>query len=125
VITADEIHRCEETLREAILASDVPALSRLLGDQLIFTNQDGIRLTKEDDLVAHRSGQLSIQEMNSEGRTVRMFGDTAIVCVDVFLAGNYGGSAFSGTFAYTRVWQRQSGTWQVEAGHCSQIIRPA
>src|SRR3546814_2782169 len=45
-----EIERCEEQLREALLNSDVGLLDSLLGDDLIFTNQDGMRLTKADEI---------------------------------------------------------------------------
>src|SRR3546814_20283450 len=55
-----EIERCEEQLHEALLNSDVGLLDSLLGADLIFTNQDGMRLTKADDIAAHQSGLLAI-----------------------------------------------------------------
>src|SRR3546814_14068982 len=62
-----EIERCEEQLREALLNSDVGLLDSLLGDDLIFTNQDGMRLTKADDIAAHQSGLLAIETLSQQG----------------------------------------------------------
>ena len=117
-----DIEECEEQLRAAMLTGDVAQLDRLLSDEAIFTNQDGVRLTKGDDLSVYRSGLLTIQEVCPVGEMiVRRFGDTAIVCLTAKLAGKYDGRAFAGTFAYSRVWHREDGNWQVEAAHASAI----
>src|SRR3546814_19616454 len=80
VCSSDLIERCEEQLREALLNSDVGLLDSLLGDDLIFTNQDGMRLTKADDIAAHQSGLLAIETLSQQGeRIIRRLGDTALV----------------------------------------------
>jgi ketosteroid isomerase-like protein len=120
-----EIENLEEQLRVAMLASDVEKLDLLLSDTLLFINQVGMRLTKDDDLSAHRSGLLMIEKLDSRGdRIVRPLGDTVIVCLTVDLAGKYAGQPFEGTFAYSRVWHRKHEGWQVEAGHCSNVMSP-
>ncbi|MDE8651517.1 nuclear transport factor 2 family protein [Novosphingobium album (ex Liu et al. 2023)] len=117
-----EIAAREADLRQAMLAGDVAALDRLLADDLIFTNQDGQRLTKADDLSAHRSGLLRIVRLDPVGAPVmRLLGDAAIACVTVDLAGTYAGQPFGGVFAYTRVWHRAGEAWRVAAGHCSPV----
>src|SRR3546814_6777533 len=90
VCSSDLIERCEEQLREALLNSDVGLLDSLLGDDLIFTNQDGMRLTKADDIAAHQSGLLAIETLSQQGeRIIRRLGDTAIVCLTIEVAGKY------------------------------------
>jgi uncharacterized protein DUF4440 len=119
---ASDIENCEADLRQAMLTSDVAQLERLLSATLVFTNQDGARLTKEDDLSAHRSGLLAIEKLDLASEPiVRLLGDTAIVCLTVDLAGKYNQRAFGGKFAYSRIWHRKSGKWQVELGHCSSV----
>jgi hypothetical protein len=119
-----EIEDHEEQLRQAMLNSDVGRLERLLSPSLIFTNQDGTRLTKEDDLATHRSGNLKIETLEQVGEvTIRLLGDTAIVCLNAALTGSYAEQPFGGTFAYSRIWYRQAGAWQVEMAHCSQVSR--
>lgn len=119
-----EIEELEQRLRQAMLSSDVRVLEGLLSDELIFTNQDGFRLTKEDDLRAHRSGLLSIQKLDIVHQRIRLLNDAAIVWVTARSAGTYSGTAFDGTFAYTRLWCRTSRGWRIEMGHCSNVTHP-
>jgi len=115
-----EIGMLEEQLRAAMLASDVSRLDELLSDALVFTNQHGLRLTKADDLAAHRSGLLAIDTINvRDVPVIRLLGNTAIACLTVDVEGRYADQGFGGTFAYSRVWHRTDGRWRIEAAHCS------
>lgn len=117
-----EIERCEQQLRDAMLHSDVAQLDRLLSAELIFINQDGARLTKADDIAAHRSGLLAITALSEQGeRIIQRLGDTAIVCLNTEVSGEYAGQQFGGTLAYSRVWHRRDGRWQIMLAHCSAV----
>lgn len=121
-----DIAHCEQQLRDAMLHSDVAQLDRLLSDGLIFTNQDGARLTKTDDIAAHRSGLLAITALSQAGeRSIRRFGDTATVCLTTEVCGAYAGQPFRATLAYSRVWHHQDGRWQVVLAHCSVVASGA
>lgn len=111
----------EEQLRTAMLRSDCEALDRLISAELVFTNHAGIRLTKQDDIAAHASGELQIRRLDVFDQTIRVLGDTAIVCLVAAIEGSYAGNAFSGSFAYTRFWFCSSCGWKIEAVHCSQV----
>jgi len=98
------IEDCEEQLRQAMLQGSVPKLEDLLSDDLIFTNQAGIRLSKADDLASHASGLMKIQKIDHLSTPAfRYLRDIAIVCVETEVAGSFDGQAFAGSFAYTRV----------------------
>jgi len=117
-----EVKHCEQQLREAMLHSDVTQLDHLLSDGLIFINQDGARLSKADDIAAHRSGLLAIKTLSEKGECViQRFGDTATVCLTIEVAGEYVDQQFGGTFAYSRVWHQKDGRWQVVLAHCSAV----
>jgi hypothetical protein len=58
-----QIRAAEEQLRIAMLRSDVSVLDALLAPELLFTNHLGQVLSKVDDLAAHRSGRLKVQEL--------------------------------------------------------------
>lgn len=118
----DAVIEAEATLRAAMLASDVAALDALLSDRLCFTDHAGNRLSKGDDLAAHRSGRLRIETIDPVGLPdLRMWGDCATVCLTVDLAGLYDGNAFFGRFAYSRVWSWDGGRWRVILAHCSAL----
>lgn len=116
------VHDAERRLRLAMLAGNVEALENMLSERLIFTDQHGNRLSREEDIAAHRSGLLDITAIDFTGDpVVHEYGDTATVCVTADLAGSYGGTEFFGTFAYSRVWLRTDGEWRVILAHCSAL----
>lgn len=117
----DQVISMEAQLREAMLAGDVLALDVLLADDLVFTDQTGMRLTKADDMAAHRLGRLKISQIDISDQHVRPSGTCAIVTLVANVGGSFDGHSFSGRFAYTRVWERQDGKWRVAAAHCSAM----
>ncbi len=118
----DAIVEMEEALRRAMLAGDAEALDRLLADDTVFTDQNGGRMGKQEDLAAHRSGLLRLTNVDVSEQEIRMFGDVAVVTLTAALAGSYGGEGFAGRFAYTRVWARAGDSWRVAAAHCSPSL---
>ncbi|MBP0017845.1 MAG: nuclear transport factor 2 family protein [Cyanobacteria bacterium SBLK] len=117
-----QIIEAEERLRLAMLASDVKVLDELIAPELIFTNHLGNVLSKQDDLTAHKSGLLSIEELKQSEQKIQIVGDIAIASVRMKITGTYGGSPANGDFRFTRVWSlNSSGAWQIIAGHSCSI----
>jgi ketosteroid isomerase-like protein len=115
------LEELEETLRRAMLASDVATLESLIADDLIFGMHTGAVITKAMDLDAHRSGLLRLIALEpSEQRTAR-YGDTGVVSVRMHLVGEYDGATFAGSYRYLRVWAREGDRWQVVAGQVTAI----
>lgn len=117
----EEIIAAEERLREAMLQSDVTALDSLISDDLLFTGPDGSLVTKEIDLLTHRSGALRIHALVPSERHVRLFGDTALVIVKMKVKATQGSTPVEMNMRYTRLWQKTD-TWRVAGGHCSPIL---
>ena len=111
-----EIEIAEQTLRSAMLASDVLTLHQLIDDDLLFIGPDGSVLSKEDDLGFHRSGEQRITALDFQDQHIRAKGAVASVSVLTYVAGVFKGHAFEGRFRYLRVWHRTSGGWRVVAG---------
>jgi len=117
----DEILNLEEILRQAMLSSDVEKLDQLLADDLIFTNHAGQRQDKQADLDAHRSGLLKLTKLDPSRQVVKIYGDTAIVAVQLAVEGAADGAKFGGSFCFTRVWGKQKGRWVILAAHSSML----
>jgi ketosteroid isomerase-like protein len=113
-----QIYNVEEQLRQAMLASDVIVLNELLAPEIVITNHLGALLEKQDDIAAHESGLIKIDELIPSDRQIKIYGETAIVSVRMQLSGSYNGSPANGDFRFTRVWAVSArGTWHIVAAH--------
>jgi ketosteroid isomerase-like protein len=117
-----QIINIEERLRQAMLASDVSVLNELLAPEIIITSHLGELLGKQDDLAAHASGLIKINELQPSEQHIQIYRDVAIVSVRMQLSGSYNGSPATGDFRFTRVWAGPSrGTWQIVAAHIGMV----
>ena len=118
----EEIVHGEEQLQHAMLTNDVPALERLLHDELLFTDFTGNVIGKQDDIAGHASDTIHLTELEFvEAPVTRMYGETAIVVVKAHLKGIFQGSSFAGFYRYLRVWLFQEERWQAVAGNVSVV----
>ncbi|MBL3965629.1 MULTISPECIES: nuclear transport factor 2 family protein [Burkholderia] len=116
------IEPSETALRAAMLANDVEALDALLDDDLVFTVPTGQVISKEDDLAAHRVKLLRLDTLDVIEMRASAVDEMILTTTRAALAGRFDGAAFTGTFAYTRLWRRSGAHWRVVAGHASQVI---
>ncbi|MBK1825185.1 nuclear transport factor 2 family protein [Burkholderia cenocepacia] len=116
------IEPSETALRAAMLANDVEALDALLDDDLVFTVPTGQVISKEDDLAAHRAKLLRLDALDVIEMRASAVDEMILTTTRAALAGRFDGAAFTGTFAYTRLWRRSGAHWRVVAGHASQVI---
>jgi ketosteroid isomerase-like protein len=116
----DRLREAERELQSAMRAGDVGALGRLIDDRVIATGPDGRQFTKAQDLEAHRSGTLVIQDLTEEELSVVVAGDTGVTVVLLALTGVNEGEEFAARLRYTRTWIRHGGDrWRVLAAHVS------
>jgi ketosteroid isomerase-like protein len=118
-----EIVALEAELRTAQLAADVPALARLISDDLLFTGPDGQLGTKAQDLEAHGSGVVRFRSHVPEELRIRRVGaDVAVAALRTRLEVEVAGTPVGGTYRYTRIWAREGdGKWRVVGGHVSEV----
>jgi ketosteroid isomerase-like protein len=118
-----EIYAAESRLRSAMLDGDAEALEALLSEDLVFTDEDGRSVTRDEEVAEFRSRRLRLEVVEVEDLQVRMLGDCAVACLRVRMAGMHDGHSVAGHYAFTRIWRRQDGAWRVEAVHCSAVAR--
>jgi hypothetical protein len=118
----EHIRGLETELLRAMRTDDIPVLDRLLADDLLFTDHAGKVITKEWDLAAHRSGDMTISSLTPSEQVIRIYSSAVIVAsVRLAIAGTYRNEEFTGDIRYTRVWMERNGAWQVVAGHSSVV----
>ncbi|MBC1457492.1 nuclear transport factor 2 family protein [Listeria newyorkensis] len=117
-----EVSLREEALRRAMLASDVSSLDKLLADDLVFVNYLGKKVTKQDDLEAHRQKVFQWHQLDIVAQDKRVIGGNVVTISEVVLAGVADGETFTERLVYTRVWRKDvEHGWQVTSGQCTRI----
>ncbi len=118
----NQIINAEECLRQAMLASDVTVLNELLAPDILITSHLGELLEKQDDIGAHESGLIKINELEPSEQHIQIHGEVAIVSVRMKITGSYNDSPANGDFRFTRVWAvSSSGSWHIVAAHIGKI----
>src|SRR5258708_1268049 len=64
---------------KALMTADVDALARIFADDYVQHNESGQAFTKQDVLNNFRTGAIRYPSIVSTGRTIRVFGDMAVV----------------------------------------------
>lgn len=114
----DQILEAEENLRYAMIHSDLVALNELLAPELLFTNHLGQLVNKQQDIEAHASGKMKINDITLTEQQILPVQGVVIVSTRVNIAGSYNGNPANGNFRFTRVWSPSSkGAWHIIAGH--------
>jgi len=117
----NEIIEAEESLKLAMISSDIEALNQLLSNDLVFTNHMGQLLSKSDDITAHKQGDFKISTLSLSEQIIKAVGKVVIVSAHAKIVGSYKGELTSGNFRFTRVWEKFDSKWQVLAGHASTV----
>ena len=118
-----KIRKLEETLRCAMLHSDVAVLDALIDEELLFVGPDGGIFTKAADLELHRSGEQRLTRAEWREVLVQVHGSTAVAVVKAYLSGVFKGEKFSGLYRYSRTWADQSDGWRIVGGSVLAIGR--
>ncbi|MEM9271915.1 MAG: nuclear transport factor 2 family protein [Cyanobacteria bacterium P01_F01_bin.143] len=118
-----EIIDLEARLKTAMLDSNIEELNKLISDQLIFTDHLGRVLSKDDDLEAHKSGELNIDKIELSEQVIKCFGDLAVVSVLAEITGSYKGVLSEGIYRFTRIWTKEAGQWKIITAHSSALTQ--
>lgn len=104
---------------------DVNALASLLADSLIYIDYDGSVSTKQQFLDSVKSGDVTGEQINNEGVSVRLYGNnTVAVSTGVYRdKGFEKGKSFQRRGRFTNVWIKQSGAWQCVSSQSTLIPR--
>ena len=64
---------------KALMSADLETLARIFSDDYVQHNESGKAFTKQDVLNNFRTGAIRYPSIVSTGRTIRVFGDMAVV----------------------------------------------
>ncbi len=106
---------------KALMTADVDALARIFADDYVQHNESGQAFTKQDVLNNFRTGAIRYPSIVSTGRTIRVFGDMAVVNGSEFDEVEVAGRRTALRYVYLDVLLKRNGEWQLVA---SQLAKP-
>lgn len=115
------IRQLELDLIEAIKASDVKWLEKVLHDELQFVIPTGEVITKSIDLESHRARQMKVEWLHPEIEQIKIANNCAVVVVVYDTKGSMMGTPISGKFRYLRVWSKFDDEIKIIGGSCHRL----
>ena len=118
------IEQLEQQYRQAMLKGDVDTMGRMLADDYLGIEPNGIIETKAETLYAWKNHLIEIKALYLSDLHVRIYGDTAVVTSRAYVVGRGPDGLRNGEYRYTRVYHRESsGAWQIVSFEANRIIR--
>jgi uncharacterized protein (TIGR02246 family) len=101
----------------ALVAGDAEAMAQILADDFTYTNASGDTCDRADYLAGYvTSPDLVWQSQDSTAPEVRVYGDAAVVTLDVSDRATWRGEPFAGEFRSLYVYVRRDRVWRCVAG---------
>jgi ketosteroid isomerase-like protein len=122
-VTKEAVVALEEQWRQAQLNGDVAAMDHLLSDDFVGITAFGQVTTKEQQLARVRDRTFILTQLELSDIKVKLIGPiVAVVTSRAELKGTDDGVPISGTFRYTRVYQRlTSGAWKITSFESTRV----
>jgi uncharacterized protein (TIGR02246 family) len=117
-----KIQSLHEAGDRALMNADLAVLAHIFADDYVQYNDAGHAFTREEVLNNFRTGAIRYPSIVSTGRTIRVFGDTAVVHGSETDEVEVGGKRLTVRYLYLDVLQKRDGEWKIVA---SQLARPA
>ena len=121
--TEQELITLENGWNDAIVKRDWAFIDRILADDYIGTNMDGIVKTKAQSLASLKSDETVITSEVADDFRVRFYGDTAVVTFRNVEKSQLKGKDTSVQERVTDIWVKIAGRWQCVAAHASRIAQ--
>jgi ketosteroid isomerase-like protein len=119
-----ELIKLETDWGNALVKRDVAFLDRVIADDSVYTDEDGIvHPSKAESLAELKSGAATNTSVVVDDMKARVWGDTGVVWGRTTVKSQYKGKDTSGTYQWTDTWVKINGRWQCVAGHGSKVVK--
>lgn len=110
--------------QRAVEHNDVAEMARILDDQFILVLGDGTVSTKADLLREAKSGQTKYEHQVDSKRTIRVWGDTAVVTARLWAKGLEDGKQVDYLMWFSDTYVRKPTGWSYVFGQASLAMPP-
>ena len=108
----------------AMVAADASKLAGFLSDHLTYIHSSRVIEGKPSVIDEIATGKIRYKGIDFTDRDARFYGDTAVVDGFAALRAESGGQAFAFSVAFTEVWVKADGVWQLAAWQATRVARP-
>lgn len=109
----------DEEYQQAVKRNDVATMDRILADDFVLVTGRGNTFTKLDLLREARGGTITYERQDVETRTVRVWGDTAVVTALLSIKGVNAGQPMDYRLWYSDTYVRTPAGWRYVLGQAS------
>ncbi len=113
-----EVSAAMESLKQAMIHKDGPALEKLLSDDLMYTHSTGQLETKAQFVKSISSGKSIVERLDYFKHEVRVYGNTALVRGGVDL---YHSATNIVHMDILHVWVKGAGGWKMVARQATRL----
>ena len=122
--TEEQLLALDHQWSDANVRGDAETLGRILADDFIATDAQGVVWTKAEMLEAIGSGRIKTQASTTYDYRVRVYGDVAVMTHGASVTRVVDGKNLSGRQRSTHVFVRRGGRWQAVANHVTKVTEP-
>jgi ketosteroid isomerase-like protein len=112
----DEVAQLDAAYQSAVERNDATTMERILADGFALVVGNGKVFTKADLLEEARSARMVYERQDVEQRTVRLWGDTAIVTALLSARGTEDGKPFTYRVWFSDTYVRTPAGWRYVHG---------
>ena len=111
-----------DEMLQANLKGDAGFYEKYYAEDATIVHGNGKLFTKAQEIVDLKSGSLKYESINTKERTIRVYGDTAVVNLLITFKGSLAGQPFPPIdLRRTVVWNKQAGNWKVVAWQVTRV----
>jgi ketosteroid isomerase-like protein len=116
-----ELLAIQQQWAKARIDQDVKFLERLYAKEFWITAMNGSRVTRAEDIGVFASGDMKPEHISDHDMNVTVYPDFAIVTGREHVKGTYKGMAGDYMLAFTNVYVRRDGRWQMVTHHSTPL----
>jgi ketosteroid isomerase-like protein len=121
---AAEVLKTDNARIHARAVGDVATLSRIYADDYVLITAEGDTRSKQDQIDEIKSGRLRFAPLAPTERTVRLFGDVALVTSRDPASIVRNGQEIGGDLRMVRVYVRRWDRWQLVSAQATRVQQP-
>jgi len=115
----DVVAALDTAYQAAVGKNDAATMDRILADDFVLVVGSGKTYTKADMLEDTRGGQTVYEQQSDTERTVRIWGDTAVVTAKLWEKGTQKGKPFDSLLWFSDTYVRTPSGWRYVFGQAS------